>query len=481
MTNASQASKNDLGVYSIRWLLLAATFLCSVINVFLSKSFGTANQILSIYFDVTVAELDWALLGLYAGTTLVTPIFAYLCYANLIGFRNMSICGTACLFLSCMCIVLTVQFPVIFPLMIVISFLQGVAYCVSFSVGVYFAVLWFPDHQVAFAIACNTASWVAGSSLGSIIPPALLVSPLFQNGSNSSFLETPAQQEWLKATNTTLLWLYSVPSGMLCILFICFCVFAKDLPPKAPTFALHLKRISHQQKETPSVRKFIVKTKELFSDCTYVLSVFILGVTYNIIIVLTVHLPLLVGVIVDNDVTQSSTALISGYTRITYGLSAFVSSFAVAKILLHFKNYARLATIGTGIMLCGGLGLLSSYYFKNVIGFYISNVILGAGTRLGNVPLQDVITRHTYPKNERLVTVWMAGCVTGFAVLYTGLARLISDHTNAASSLILTNVCLLLCFTSTFFFKPQNNRGKFDKTMLIKDEYELSSQSAEFA
>ena len=71
-------------------------------------------------------------------------------------------------------------------MMIVANLLQGVTYSVCFSVGLFFAVLWFPDHQVGLAIAFNFAVFPVGVILSSSVPPALLKSPPFPTKSENT-------------------------------------------------------------------------------------------------------------------------------------------------------------------------------------------------------------------------------------------------------------------------------------------------------
>ena len=153
---------NSVEIYTKRWFLLAATCIYTAVIMFLSKSFSIANEIWADYFYVSLAAIDWACLGLYVGSALVTPVFAYLCFTKVIGFRSMSIFGSVRLLLSCSCVLATIKFPFLFPIMVGVSLLQGVAYCVSFSAGAFFAVLWFPDNQVSLVIAFNSARMVGG-------------------------------------------------------------------------------------------------------------------------------------------------------------------------------------------------------------------------------------------------------------------------------------------------------------------------------
>ena len=60
--------------YAKRCLLLAATCILTTFNQFLSKNFSIGNEILAVYFQISLALLDWAYVGLYARATLSTPV-----------------------------------------------------------------------------------------------------------------------------------------------------------------------------------------------------------------------------------------------------------------------------------------------------------------------------------------------------------------------------------------------------------------------
>ena len=471
MEEASNPNSEHIAVYSKRWLLLAAACLASAINMFLSKSFGTSNLILTTYFDVSFSQLDWATLGVYAGTTLATPIFGYLCYANKIGFRVMSISGCACLLLSSICIVLTIHYTALFPLMIVVSLLQGVSYCVNFSVGLFFAVLWFPDHQVGFAIASSLAAQVLGGSAGSLIPPLFLTSPPLHNSQSATTL--PANQtfqHWYNITHDTLLWMYLTLCIVLCLLVVYFWIYAEDLPPKAPTFALHQKRFdpSHNLAFCMSVKNFMSATKVLFQDVTYVLCVVVVGVAFNVILVQIVHLSQLVDDI--SDCKSELAGRNSGYVLAAFSISALAGGYISANILNHYKSHTLQTTIGLSMMFCSCCGLLLSYYLKSLLGFYINNILYGAGTRVSTIPVMEVVTQHTYPKNEALVTVWMAGCGTAILLLITELSRVISTHIALVGALVWMCVLVFIVLVLSFFLRPKNTRGEVDKLMMSKEE-----------
>ena len=469
-------NRNSVEIYTKRWFLLAAICIYSVIIMFLSKSFSTANEILAAYFHVSLTELDWACLGLYVGSALVTPVFAYLCFTKVIGFKSMTICGSVCLLLSCSCILVAIRYPSLFPIMVGVSLLQGVAYCVSFSSGAFFAVLWFPDHQVSLAIAFNSAATASGVILGTIVPPALLKNLKLQmlQENSSSFLQNDTEfMEWNKATYKTLTYIYSAVEVILVLLFSFFCLFAKDLPPKPPTLALAKKRIIDVNlKETRTWSGFVACTKELFEDRTYFLSNVITGIAYNLIVIEMLHLSQLVNFIMDGSNMTTSASLVSGFIILTFAIAAFPSSFLSSKILLYFQRHTAQINVGTGMLLGSVILILVSYYCKLLPGFYIGNIWWGLSGRICIIPLLDVVTRHTYPKDETVVLVWVTGFSSAVLTLLAGTARLLTKYTKPESALILLVVIMFFVFLSTFFLKPNDNRGEADQKLISGNQTE---------
>jgi len=469
-----------IGNYKIRWFLLAASCLYTILNQFLSNSFSTANEILAIYFQVSLAQLDWASVGLYVGTVLVVPMFAYLCYAKVLGYKSMTICGCICLLISCGCILLTIKYIFLFPMMVVATLLQGIAYCVTFSVGSFFAVLWFPDDQVGIAIAVNAVAMLTGTITSSTVPAALLKDPpLVLMRQNSSIFQRNGSivNEWNTATYKSLMCLYSAVAVILVLLLLFFCCVAEDLLPKAPTFALAQKRITEaKSNEKKSWKGFVACTKELAQNKDYLLCNGLIAVIYDLFIVEQLHLSKLVNHAISDSNFSISASVISGYIILAYALTSVVTAFLSAKILLYFHRYSEQIITGTGLLFVSGICLLLSYYYKYLVGFYLGNVAWGVGVRLAFIPLMDLVTRQTYPIDEIVVTVWMAGTGSAVLVLLTGFARLLTVHTSPDSALIFMSVVVLFVFLLSFFLKPKNRRGETDQR-LANEQQNISESS----
>ena len=460
--NEAEDIRNDeVFVFKRRWLLLFVTCLWSTIDVFLSLCFGAADELFAVYFQANLDRIDWMLLGLHAGTVVVTPIFAYLCHAEYMGFRNMSIAAILCLLVSCIATILSVQYPFLYLILIPINFLHGIAYSVSACVATFFPVLWFPDKEVSFAIASVGASMSLGGLLGAIIPPEIIKRISFGVHLNQSIGADNELRDWKESTHDALLWLFSTLAVTLCLLLIYIAIFAEDLPPKPPTYAMLVKRCSNTKKQSfqDSLKKFFCNTKLLFQDKMFLIAASVLGLTNNIIDVEILHLSQLVRKITHYSTDYGlSSSVLSGLVIVVTSLSGIFAVFVSAKVLQLYKRYSIQTIFGTSLSLCSAIGILLFYHYNVLSGLFLGNFIFSCAKRFCVVPVMEAVTRHTYPMNEAFVSSWSTGIGSLILVVFSEIARLISDCTTPGSALIVMCVALFVSFILSLFFKPNNLR-----------------------
>ena len=464
MQNASQQNE-EISLYKKRWFLLIALCLYTVICIFLSKSFGTSDEILAAYFSASLIEIDWAVEGLSGGVALVTPIFAYLCYKDQIGFRVMSIIGTICLLTSNVAIVLSIVFPVLFPLMLVSTVLQGVAYAVSRSASGFFAVLWFPEEQVDVAVALITASVAIGVLSGSTLPVIFLKQP---PQINETTMSVNASAHWNASTYGTLLCMYSIVIVILVCLLVFFIVYASDLPPKPPTYVMLLKRQTDQvqREQEKTFFDFLTQCKSLFADIQFGMIAFVLNISYVTPSLLVLIVSQIVDVVTEDITLHVSPALLSGLTVVTNSVTAILSGFVVANCLKFFEIYKKLSVAGTFLLFICGLVLFLSYHYKSLVVLFLANVILGIGSRCVVVPLLVVVTRHTYPISETFVSIWVAGINSVVFVLLAVTQRVLFNAFSLRAAIIELIVILFFSFILSLLMKPQNKREE------VQEEYQ---------
>ena len=444
-------------LYTRRWVILFATCLVTVATIFASKSFTVANEIYAAYFGVNLVILDWSCLALYVGATVVTPVFAWLFFKKSVGFRILSISGTSCLLVSYLVIVFAIQFPILYPFMVVSNFLQGVAYTVCFTVGTSFAVLWFPDCQVGIAIACNAISFSVGTLIGAILPPAIFENlEVFKNLSDQQqFLK------WKEAAKTDLFWMYTPVLGLLILVLTFFVSYVTDLPPKPPTFALLLKRnLAKNDYGNKSFVDYIAAISKLFKDTTFLLCCLALSIVYNIVIIEIVHITEIVAQFTKRTKFEIPDDVTGGEIITGYSVTCCAAAFGSAAVLNKWKHYFGQTLLGTALSLLLSLGMTFSLYVKSFVGFCSCIFFYGVSTRLFVIPLLEIITRHTFPLEETFVSVWVSGCGCIALVMFAEVARLISLHAKPIGLLIFMCICLLISFCLTLFVRPLNKRGE---------------------
>ena len=460
---------DEVSLYKRRWLLLTATCLWSTIDLYMPECFGAANQLIAVYFETTLDQIDWMLLGLYAGTILITPLFAFLNHADYMGFRYMSITALSCLLFSCVVTILTVQYPFLHPLLIPSNFLLGVAYTVSACVTTFFPVLWFPDDEVRIAIASLSASMTLGGLLSSVIPPAVIKPisyEIFLNTSVNSNTTSSELKNWRLSTHSTLLWMFSALACTLFVLLLYIVIFAEDLPPKPPTRAMLLKRFLSTERPplSQSFKDFFGDTKLLFKNKIFLLCTIVLGITHNLIVVEILHISQIVGKITNySNKYGLPNSVLSGLVLVVFTTSGIVVVFLAAKVLQKFKHYTRQTIFGTTVGLLSGIAILLCYHYDILSGIFVFNVILSSANRFCVIPMMDAVTRHTYPMNEAFVSVWMTGVGSIILIIISNIARIISNHTTPGSTLIVMCAALFLSFILSLFFDPSDKRADTDK------------------
>ena len=454
-------------VYSMRWFILAGFGMVTLLTMFASKSFTTANESYAMYFGVNLAVMDWAALSLYLGAAIVTPVFAWLLFKQSIGIRILSIIGTSCLLTSYVVIVLSVQFPVLYPLMVISDFLQGVAYTVGFTIGPSFAVLWFPDDQVGLAIAVDLLSQNIGVILGVILPPLTLKRLNFVNTSDNE-LQSFDETMWKNDTRKSLLIMYSSAIGVLMLLLVLFIIFVKDLPANPPTLALWVKRNTESLTEK-SFARFIETVKLLFLDVNFILCSLVLGIGFNVIIVFYLNIAVIIekfelkkiGIYISDD-------LMSGILATAYATSNIIFGFVVAKLTHRWKKYATQTLLGMGFTFVVLVALTLSFHFDNFWGFCVCVVMYSIGTRLFVIPLFEIITRHTYPIDETFVSIWVGAIGCFILVIIGEIARAVAGYASTISLLTLMCACVFVAFVLALFSHPTDKRSEVDTQ--IKNE-----------
>ena len=449
----------------MRWVILASFCMINVFVNFVSKSFAVANQIYAAYYGVSLAELDWSALAVFLGVGFCTPIFSWLFFKRTIGFRVFLITGSVCLLISYVFVLLSVQFVQLYPLMVVVNTLQGVAYLIHSTVGPSFAVVWFPNNEVSLAIAIDLFSHNVGIVLGSILPPVFLKNPptnLVTNITADNF--DALQEKWKTETHKTLLFFYIPCAVVLLILILVFIAIGTDQPLKPPTHAMLAKRkMTDKTPTTNSLSQFFDAVKSLHTDVNLVLCT----IALNIIFCLSIPLYLSVTIIVESFNIQDleinlSNDVMGGILIVSYSVSNIGFGFLSAKLSSVWKSFVRQAITGSFFAFLAFIGLTLSFYYRMFYSFWVCLVLYSFGARIFLIPMLEVITRHTYPVDEVFVNIWVTANAAITVLILSEIGRIILLYIAPIGLFIFMCVCVFIAFVLALIMNPNDKRSKID-------------------
>ena len=100
----------------------------------------------------------------------------------------------------------------------------------------------------------------------------------------------------------------------------------------------------------------------------------------------------------------------------------------------------------------------------------MGNNAWGVAVRFSAIPIEAMVTRHPYPKDETVVSVWMSEIGSVLAVLLPEVARLLGIYSVSDSVLIFIAVVTFLVFLLSFLLKPKNSRGETDQELINENQ-----------
>ena len=468
-----------IAVYSRRWLILACACTVTLLTLFAAKSFTISNHIYAAYFDVKVGVIDWSVLGINIGTASITPLFTWLFFRQSIGFRKLLIVGTFCVLLSYLIIILAIHFPTLYPLMNVSNLFLGVAYISSFTIGPSFAVTWFPDHQVGVVIACDLLSQNLGILVGIITPSLVLKNPFVSN--TTGLIEEQMQhlRVWRNETHKNLLLIYAPGACTLFLLLIFYIVYATDLPPKPPTQAMLVKRRMTTSLPKPTFSKYVDLLKLLFQDITFVLCTLICSLGITIIIILQLCINSIIPKLnIDNLGIHWASNVMGGALICIFFLTNMLFGFVAAKLTAKWKRYAAQIRLGLGLTFMTLLTLSLMFYYSKFVGFSICLFLYAVSSRIFILPLYEIVTRHTYPIDETMVSIWVGAISSVTCVIIGKTARVVLTYTAPVGLFVMMCMIMFATFILALFIRPIDKRAIIDRQKKDEDVQDLSEETA---
>ena len=126
-----QANEDEVNtspkVYKFRWFLAVLVGLVVLILRMIMTSFGIVNDVYVAYFNLTYAEVDWFSLIQLPGDISSSFVLAFFIFLNRTGFRNQLLLMTGIEVFSCICLICSYVYPILYPLIYVSQFSMGIA------------------------------------------------------------------------------------------------------------------------------------------------------------------------------------------------------------------------------------------------------------------------------------------------------------------------------------------------------------------
>ena len=453
-------------LYKRRWVFLLANGIFSLAVTVVPISFSVSNYIYTVYFDVSYSSFDWMYIAAFAGTFMITPLYAWLSCKKFFGLRLILILSTVCILFTCLNILMSIQYPVLFPLAVVANLFSGLSYGAVLTLPPLFSTLWFPNHEVGLAIAVSIIFQCLGVYTGSILPSWLFQSeaPITNTTIGEGF------SDWKLKIRIRSTWVYAAIAVVLVILLLFFVIFVTDEPPKPPTHALWLKKNEYSEVENHPF-EFLETTRVLLCDLNFLVAAILNGLMYNQTLALFPFFHSIVSAITANQFQYLPFHVINFITLTVHAATTSTGLYIASKILTKFYHLKGLTIIASVISFSSSIGFLLSCYYRSLIAFFVFMFTQSLSIAFGVVPLNEIVTQHTYPIDELVSSTWVAGLCCGFIVLLVLFYRLVFylSYGSNIAVFIASSVIALLMLILSMLFRPKNKRRQADESANLAD------------
>ena len=379
---------------------------------------------------------------------------------------------------SYLLIVLAIAFPHYYLLIIFGQLIHGVTNAIQWSIPPLFAVLWFPNHEVAIAIAANFIGAAFGAAIGFAVPPLVLTEPpgilypeiYFNLTEDQMQIPILALKYWKTEDRFLLLTLFGGLLGLTALLLLFFCKFLTDLPAKPPTLAQTLRRQSTPEDfktfNKENLQEYFALLKALFTDKTVVLLLLVYSIVHRAVELEITLMGELIRAVFASFNIAAPPNIITSYIMVLLPILGVFGSYISGKLLDKFKKFRKQTIVGAGMTFLSTVGIALSYYFENFPGLCVFNGGLGFSMQICIISLLAVVTRHSYPINEAFVSIWIAGFESFVLIVIAELGRLFIDKINNMSVFILMSALLFMSFVLAIITKPQDRRLDAEREVL---------------
>ena len=277
----SEEDFSQTKLYVIRWWVLTLTAIEALIEGFLVVSFGIVNYIYVSYFNVSYETVDWFTLMNLPGIIISSLVFSIIMFNKVASVRTLSIILSGCFAFTCTCLIIAYAKPELYFFVLFGEFIHGFVIVALESVSAAYAINWFPEHQMGFAISVTHIGSNTGSLLGYIIPSSLLLAPNDTISLNQSSLRlsstqpSNSNQGWFSYDQIRLIGYSSVLLTLAVLVFFGYLIFMKDKPPIPPTTA-QARIQCNETRRNFALKQNIKLYKYVLLDKVFVQTIFIM-------------------------------------------------------------------------------------------------------------------------------------------------------------------------------------------------------------
>ena len=460
----SEEGSSQTKLYVIRWWILTLTAIEALIEGFLVVSFGIVNYIYVSYFNVSYETVDWFTLMHLPGIVISSLVFSIIMFNKLVSVRTLSITLSGCFAFTCACLIIAYAKPELYLFVLFGEFVHGFVVVALESVSAAYAINWFPEHQMGFAISVTHTGSNTGSLLGYIIPSNLLLAPNDTISSNQSSLrlsstqQSGSNQDWFSYDQIRLIGYSSVLLTLAVLVFFGYLIFMKDKPPIPPTTA----QAKIQRNGTP--RNF--DSKQNIRLCKYVLlnkvfvqTMFIMIMSKGCNSLVRVYWgEIMKTFFIDNGYTNSYTSM-SGWVLVCYKSGCIVGNILSANVVNHFKNYQRQISLILVGLVVSIVCVILGYRFHNIVVLFLFSSTFGIFIGFLPTPLYEIIFQHFYPVDSGVLAL-MIQALFSLGILLVGIVsrKIVNFFNGGPTILVLSAVVLLFSFINSLFVNPNYNR-----------------------
>lgn len=480
--NESTTGTTIIQVYKKRWLVLALAGVLACFCKYFVMSYGPIDNVISAYFHVDQSKVDWVTLSTYVASLVVLSVLAYCSFNEIIDLKLLLLMSGASFLLNSVAIAISYINSSLFPFMIGGQLLGGFFNSTLFIIMAEIAAIWFPESHNGMVMGIGTMTWNVGVLLAEVVPENVFQNPPDPKEKNmhnkvNNFNKTSqvdsfnlTHSHWYARDKLTAQ-IIAITMSCVAFLVILFVItFVPSYPTYPPSKSQAVRLANRANKQKSSWKDFLLETKSLFGDVTFVLIQVVLGLTVQTFVLETVLIVQIINPIHSALKTKLTSNEIGGYVIACRSFGDMIGSFVGGKVLDKYRNYRLQNSLSLFATAISMVFFTMSWHFASLAGLFLSIFIMGFISYFSVVALFDAIVQHTYPKNIAFVSSWACFLRFIITVIMTSLARLVYEKTDTFGLLVF-HVCLqIVGFVLSLFINPTLKRQIQEKSYDSEEE-----------